>query len=157
MPGFAGIFEWWPEAGRGARIAAGEGPPAASAAGAAGEGDAGGEGGALADVEDGGVEGAVEERDAGAGPHRVVPDHRLVVINWLIVEQLTLPEVFTEAEREQLVTAAVERIVAAEQAPPARPSAGSRARGPLGARPGVPGAADLVRRGAGPKTGRATG
>ncbi|MFJ4964296.1 transcriptional regulator BetI [Streptomyces sp. ADI96-02] len=31
--------------------------------------------------------------------------------NWLIVEQLTLPEVFTEAERDRLVEAAVERIV----------------------------------------------
>ena len=35
----------------------------------------------------------------------------LLALNWLIVEQLTLPDVFTEAEREQLVTAAVERIV----------------------------------------------
>jgi DNA-binding transcriptional regulator YbjK len=34
-----------------------------------------------------------------------------LALNWLIVEQLTLPEVFTEAEREQLVNAAVERIV----------------------------------------------
>ncbi|MFD4022923.1 TetR/AcrR family transcriptional regulator [Streptomyces sp. NPDC058576] len=31
--------------------------------------------------------------------------------NWLIVEQLTLPGVFSEAERAQLVEAAVERIV----------------------------------------------
>ncbi|MEU8683419.1 TetR family transcriptional regulator [Streptomyces sp. NPDC048611] len=38
----------------------------------------------------------------------------MLTLNWLIVEQLTLPDVFTEAEREQLVTAAVERIVAAE-------------------------------------------
>lgn len=38
----------------------------------------------------------------------------MLALNWLIVEQLTLPGVFTEAEREQLVTAAVERIVAAE-------------------------------------------
>ncbi|GAA0644173.1 TetR/AcrR family transcriptional regulator [Streptomyces thermocarboxydovorans] len=36
-----------------------------------------------------------------------------LALNWLIVEQLTLPEVFGEAERERLVTAAVERIVAA--------------------------------------------
>ncbi|MCX3291209.1 TetR family transcriptional regulator [Streptomyces sp. NEAU-H22] len=36
----------------------------------------------------------------------------MLALNWLIVEQLTLPDVFTEAEREQLVTAAVERIVA---------------------------------------------
>lgn len=34
-----------------------------------------------------------------------------LTLNWLIVEQLTLPEVFTEAERDQLVEAAVERIV----------------------------------------------
>ncbi|MEU9918457.1 hypothetical protein [Streptomyces sp. NPDC051001] len=31
-----------------------------------------------------------------------------------IVEQLTLPDVFTEAEREHLVMAAADRIVAAE-------------------------------------------
>ncbi|MYW04533.1 TetR/AcrR family transcriptional regulator [Streptomyces sp. SID3343] len=35
-----------------------------------------------------------------------------LAFNWLIVEQLTLPGVFSEAEREQLVTAAVDRIVA---------------------------------------------
>ncbi|MER6721363.1 TetR family transcriptional regulator [Streptomyces halstedii] len=35
----------------------------------------------------------------------------ILTLNWLIVEQLTLPEVFTEAERDQLVEAAVERIV----------------------------------------------
>ncbi|MFF7247036.1 TetR/AcrR family transcriptional regulator [Embleya sp. NPDC008237] len=34
-----------------------------------------------------------------------------LALNWLIVEQLTLPDVFSEAEREQLVAAAVERIV----------------------------------------------
>jgi DNA-binding transcriptional regulator YbjK len=34
-----------------------------------------------------------------------------LAFNWLIVEQLTLPGVFSEAEREQLVSAAVERIV----------------------------------------------
>ena len=38
----------------------------------------------------------------------------ILTLNWLIVEQLTLPDVFTEAEREQLITAAVDRIVAAE-------------------------------------------
>lgn len=37
-----------------------------------------------------------------------------LALNWLIVEQLTLPDVFTPDERERLVTAAVERIVAAE-------------------------------------------
>lgn len=35
----------------------------------------------------------------------------MLTLNWLIVEQLTLPDVFTETEREQLVAAAVERIV----------------------------------------------
>ncbi|MFF5570522.1 MULTISPECIES: TetR/AcrR family transcriptional regulator [Streptomyces] len=39
----------------------------------------------------------------------------MLTLNWLIVEQLTLPDVFSETEREQLVTAAVERIVAAER------------------------------------------
>lgn len=34
-----------------------------------------------------------------------------LAFNWLIVEQLTLPGVFSEAERDQLVMAAVERIV----------------------------------------------
>jgi len=34
-----------------------------------------------------------------------------LALNWLIVEQLTLPEVFTEAERDALVVAAVDRIV----------------------------------------------
>ncbi|MFE5190333.1 TetR/AcrR family transcriptional regulator [Streptomyces sp. NPDC056628] len=38
----------------------------------------------------------------------------ILTLNWLIVEQLTLPDVFTAAEREQLITAAVERIIAAE-------------------------------------------
>ncbi|MER7758217.1 TetR/AcrR family transcriptional regulator [Streptomyces sp. NPDC097619] len=37
-----------------------------------------------------------------------------LALNWLIVEQLTLPEVLTEEERDVLVRAAVERIVAAE-------------------------------------------
>lgn len=37
-----------------------------------------------------------------------------MTLNWLIVEQLTLPDVFTPEERDRLVTAAVERIVAAE-------------------------------------------
>ncbi|MBB6418709.1 hypothetical protein HDC93_004308 [Streptomyces sp. AK010] len=36
----------------------------------------------------------------------------MLTLNWLIVEQLTLADVFTEAEREELVTAAVERVVA---------------------------------------------
>ncbi|MFI6852257.1 TetR/AcrR family transcriptional regulator [Streptomyces sp. NPDC050416] len=33
-----------------------------------------------------------------------------LTLNWLIVEQLTLPDVLSEAERERLVTAAVERL-----------------------------------------------
>ncbi|GAB3116173.1 TetR/AcrR family transcriptional regulator [Streptomyces calidiresistens] len=37
----------------------------------------------------------------------------MLTLNWLIVEQLTLPEVFTEEEREELVVAAVQRIVPA--------------------------------------------
>ncbi|MEU3280389.1 TetR/AcrR family transcriptional regulator [Streptomyces antibioticus] len=35
----------------------------------------------------------------------------ILTLNWLIVEQLTLPDVFDETEREELVRAAVERIV----------------------------------------------
>ncbi|QNP73054.1 TetR/AcrR family transcriptional regulator [Streptomyces roseirectus] len=38
----------------------------------------------------------------------------ILTLNWLIVEQLTLPDVFSEEEREELVTAAVERIVREE-------------------------------------------
>ncbi|MEV0122807.1 TetR family transcriptional regulator [Streptomyces sp. NPDC050703] len=34
-----------------------------------------------------------------------------LAFNWLIVEQLTLPDVLSEAERDRLVAAAVERIV----------------------------------------------
>lgn len=34
-----------------------------------------------------------------------------LAMNWLIVEQLTLPEVFTAAERDELVTQAVERVI----------------------------------------------
>ncbi|NGO73476.1 TetR/AcrR family transcriptional regulator [Streptomyces boncukensis] len=34
-----------------------------------------------------------------------------LAFNWLIVEQLTLPEVLDEAERDRLIAAAVERIV----------------------------------------------
>ncbi|MEU1009856.1 TetR family transcriptional regulator [Streptomyces sp. NPDC005890] len=37
-----------------------------------------------------------------------------LALHWLIVEQLTLPEVLTGPERDALVTAAVERIVTAE-------------------------------------------
>jgi hypothetical protein len=33
-----------------------------------------------------------------------------LTLNWLIVEQLTLPDVLSEPERERLVTAAVERL-----------------------------------------------
>ncbi|MEU9857549.1 TetR family transcriptional regulator [Streptomyces sp. NPDC047974] len=35
----------------------------------------------------------------------------LLALNWLIVEQLTLPDVFPEEERDALVAAAVDRIV----------------------------------------------
>ncbi|WP_164415992.1 TetR/AcrR family transcriptional regulator [Streptomyces salinarius] len=38
----------------------------------------------------------------------------ILTLNWLIVEQLTLPDVFTPAERDELVAAAVERLVAPE-------------------------------------------
>ncbi|WP_037649430.1 TetR/AcrR family transcriptional regulator [Streptomyces flavidovirens] len=34
-----------------------------------------------------------------------------LAFNWIVVEQLTLPDVFSEAERDALVAAAVERIV----------------------------------------------
>lgn len=34
-----------------------------------------------------------------------------LAMNWLIVEQLTLPHVFTDAERDELISQAVERIV----------------------------------------------
>jgi DNA-binding transcriptional regulator YbjK len=34
-----------------------------------------------------------------------------LAMNWLVLEQLTLPDVFTDAERDALVTQAVERIV----------------------------------------------
>ncbi|GLY76069.1 TetR/AcrR family transcriptional regulator [Actinoallomurus iriomotensis] len=34
-----------------------------------------------------------------------------LAMNWLIVEQLTLPDVFTDAERDELVTQAVARLV----------------------------------------------
>ncbi|MFC8566513.1 TetR/AcrR family transcriptional regulator [Streptomyces sp. NPDC057245] len=35
-----------------------------------------------------------------------------LALNWLVVEQLTLPDVLTPAERDELVAAAVERVVA---------------------------------------------
>ncbi|WP_217171286.1 TetR/AcrR family transcriptional regulator [Streptomyces sp. AC512_CC834] len=38
-----------------------------------------------------------------------------LALNWLIVEQLTLPDVFTPAERDELVAAAVERIVTPDE------------------------------------------
>ncbi|MEU8384782.1 TetR family transcriptional regulator [Streptosporangium sp. NPDC048865] len=34
-----------------------------------------------------------------------------LAMNWLVVERLTLPDVFTDAERDELVTRAVERLV----------------------------------------------
>ncbi|EME99953.1 TetR family transcriptional regulator [Streptomyces mobaraensis NBRC 13819 = DSM 40847] len=39
----------------------------------------------------------------------------IATLNWLIVEQLTLPDVFSEAERDELVRAAVNRIVTEEE------------------------------------------
>ncbi|MEU3896325.1 TetR family transcriptional regulator [Streptomyces sp. NPDC045251] len=38
-----------------------------------------------------------------------------LALNWLIVEQLTLPDVFSQEERDELVAAAVERIVAPDR------------------------------------------
>jgi hypothetical protein len=38
-----------------------------------------------------------------------------LAMNWLIVEQLTLPDVFSEAERDELIARAVERIVTADE------------------------------------------
>lgn len=43
------------------------------------------------------------------GAHAVLLMH--AAMNWLIVERLTLPEVLTQREREELVTQAVERIL----------------------------------------------
>ncbi|MFF2780035.1 TetR/AcrR family transcriptional regulator [Streptomyces sp. NPDC058052] len=39
----------------------------------------------------------------------------ILTLNWLIVEQLTLPDVFAEEERDALVAAAVDRIVFADR------------------------------------------
>ncbi|GGY66561.1 TetR/AcrR family transcriptional regulator [Streptomyces omiyaensis] len=39
----------------------------------------------------------------------------MLTLNWLIVEQLTLPDVFPEEERDALVAAAVDRIVFADR------------------------------------------
>ncbi|WP_027933847.1 TetR/AcrR family transcriptional regulator [Amycolatopsis thermoflava] len=36
----------------------------------------------------------------------------ILTLSWMIVEQLTLPEVYGEAERDELIAAAVERLVA---------------------------------------------
>ncbi|WP_030348832.1 TetR/AcrR family transcriptional regulator [Streptomyces sp. NRRL S-1022] len=41
-----------------------------------------------------------------------------LALNWLIVEQLTLPEVLTGPERDALVTAAVERLVTTDDPRP---------------------------------------
>ncbi|GAB3963761.1 hypothetical protein GCM10029978_022670 [Actinoallomurus acanthiterrae] len=50
---------------------------------------------------------------------RLQPDATTVValylaMNWLIVERLTLPEVFPEAELHDLVTAVVDRVLPAD-------------------------------------------
>ena len=42
-----------------------------------------------------------------------------LALNWLIMERLTLPDLFTEAERRELVTALVERLLAGQPLPPA--------------------------------------
>lgn len=61
------------------------------------------------------VEGNVAYHEASGLPGDAMAVKLLILaLNWLIVEQLTLPDVFTAAEREELVTAAVDRIVAAE-------------------------------------------
>jgi hypothetical protein len=67
--------------------------------------------------------------DAGVAHHEAsgLPGDAMAVrllylaLSWLIVEQLTLPDVLTETERDELVAAAVERIVA---------DPGSRSGGP---------------------------
>ncbi|MEU9608812.1 TetR family transcriptional regulator [Streptomyces sp. NPDC048057] len=51
----------------------------------------------------------------------------MLTLNWLIVEQLTLPDLYSEAEREAFVQAAVERLIVDEH-PVAAPD-----------RPGTPG------------------
>jgi hypothetical protein len=61
------------------------------------------------------IDANVAHHEASGLPGDAVAVKLLVLaLNWLIVEQLTLPDVFSEEERDQLVTAAVERIVAAE-------------------------------------------
>lgn len=60
------------------------------------------------------VDANVSYHEASGLPGDVMAVKLLILtLNWLIVEQLTLPDVFSEAEREELVTAAVERIVGA--------------------------------------------
>ncbi|MER7276327.1 hypothetical protein ABT369_17930 [Dactylosporangium sp. NPDC000244] len=51
--------------------------------------------------------GRVRAREQGDARAR---DH--LALNWLILERLTLPGVFTEAEADALVDAAVDRLVA---------------------------------------------
>ncbi|SDH92033.1 regulatory protein, tetR family [Sinosporangium album] len=58
------------------------------------------------------VEANVAYHEQSGLPGNATVVHLLyLALNWLIVEQLTLPEVFSETERERLVAAAVERIV----------------------------------------------
>ncbi|MFH9863892.1 TetR/AcrR family transcriptional regulator [Streptomyces sp. NPDC017202] len=61
------------------------------------------------------IEGNVAYHEASGLPGDAMAVKLLILaLNWLIVEQLTLPDVFTAAEREELVAAAVDRIVVAE-------------------------------------------
>ncbi|QKV79151.1 TetR/AcrR family transcriptional regulator [Amycolatopsis sp. Hca4] len=41
-----------------------------------------------------------------------------LALNWLILERLTLPDLFTDEQRHDLVTALVERLLAGQPAPP---------------------------------------
>ncbi|MEU5088436.1 TetR family transcriptional regulator [Streptomyces sp. NPDC021356] len=61
------------------------------------------------------VDANVAHHDASGLPGDATAVKLLILtLNWLIVEELTLPDVFTRTEREQLVRAAVDRIVGAQ-------------------------------------------
>lgn len=61
------------------------------------------------------VDANVASHEASGLPGDVMAVTLLILtLNWLIVEQFTLPDVFTEADRDELVSAAVERIVTAQ-------------------------------------------
>ncbi|CAL9295678.1 MULTISPECIES: TetR family transcriptional regulator [unclassified Streptomyces] len=58
------------------------------------------------------VDGNVEYHESSGLPGDAMAVKLLMLaLNWLIVEQLTLPDVFSQEERDELVRAAVERIV----------------------------------------------